>query len=367
MTFKNNKYVKHVLSLIILASCTTSSKNLQNQTFQDQVPKYERTLEDISEYKKFFVNDLNIIEEFLKSEELNQEDRRQIKLLKNNFKKILSHKGYVLTLNQENKYSQELIKLIYETNLPIKVLWGDTKESPLPNNLINYKLNGFCSSLQNDATQSILNNIDNEKSSTLVVFAPKYKDVVQNLISDNSLILTLQYGATNFQEFASEILEVNASKERFDRISSLSPNQKLQFSPRTRVDLKEIVLLMEPRDYKAMIPALRYHGGKNYKYLNFISALDGIDDPIQLLDYEDSFIPISNLALKKISSGEMESLKGFLVESILQDWLLIQVLRQSGTKPTYVNGLTGSVYYQTNSCSKREVPLQKITPELFSD
>ena len=115
MTFKKNKYVKHVLSLIILTSCATASKNIQNQTFQAQISKEERTLEEILEYKKFFDNDLNVIQEVLESEELNQDDRRQIKLLKNNYKKILSHKDYVLKLNSGNKYSQELIKFIYET------------------------------------------------------------------------------------------------------------------------------------------------------------------------------------------------------------------------------------------------------------
>ena len=87
MIFRNNKYLKHVLSLIILTSCATASKNKQDQNFQVQIPKEERAIEEISEYKKFFDNDLNIIQEFLESEELNQDDKRQIRLLKTNYKK----------------------------------------------------------------------------------------------------------------------------------------------------------------------------------------------------------------------------------------------------------------------------------------
>ena len=152
MIFKNNKYLKHVLSLIILTSCATASKNKQNQTFQVQIPKEERTLEEISEYKQFFDNDLNVIQEFLENKEINQDDRRQIKLLKTNYKKILSHKDYVLKLNSENKYSRELIKFIYDSNLPIKILWEGTSQSALPENLLDYKVNGFCSSLYEDAS-----------------------------------------------------------------------------------------------------------------------------------------------------------------------------------------------------------------------
>ena len=61
MTFKKNKYVKHILSLFILTSCATGSKNIQNQTFQAQIPQEERVLEEILEYKKFFDSDLNVV------------------------------------------------------------------------------------------------------------------------------------------------------------------------------------------------------------------------------------------------------------------------------------------------------------------
>ena len=367
MIFKNNKYLKHVLSLIILTSCATASKNKQDQNFQVQIPKEERTLEEISEYKQFFDNDLNVIQEFLENKELNQDDRREIKLLKTNYKKILSHKDYVLKLNSENKYSRELIKFIYDSNLPIKILWEGTSQSALPENLLDYKVNGFCSSLYEDAINSILKNINNDEGSTLVIYSDQYQNIVQNIISYSPQIWAIPNTASNFQDYAAEILGIHSSSKRFKKISSLNPNQKLQFNPRPRKDLKEIILLVDPKNYKAMIPALRYHGGNNFKYLNFISALEEVDDPLQLLDYEDSYIPISANAAKKIGSGEIKSLQGFLRESILHDWLSIQLLDQSGSRSTYISGSTGSIFYRSNSCSSREIPLQKITPKLFSD
>ena len=360
MTFKKNKYVKHVLSLFILTSCATGSKNTQNQPFQAQIPKEERVLEEILQYKKFFDSDLSVIQEFLESEELNQDDRRQIKLLKNNYKKILSHKDYVLKINSGNKYSQELIKFIYDSNLPIKILWEGAAQSALPENLFDYKVNGFCLSLYEDAINSILRNINNDEGSALVIYSDQYQNIAQNIASYSPQISTIPYSASNFQDYAAKILGVSSSKKRFEKISSLNPNQKLQFNPRPRKDLKEIILLVHPKNYKAMIPALKYHGGNNFKYLNFISALEEVDDPLQLIDYEDSYIPLSIYASKKIGSGDMESLQGFLAESVLQDWLLIQLLNQSGSRSTYVSGSTGKIFYRSNACSRRDIPLQKI-------
>ena len=60
-------------------------------------------------------------------------------------------------------------------------------------------------------------------------------------------------------------------------------------------------------------------------------------------------------------------MEGFLEESVLQDWLLIQLLDQSGSRSTNVSGATGNIFYRSNSCSRREIPLQKITSKLFLD
>ena len=294
-----------------------------------------------------------------------KDNRRQIKLLRANYEKILSHKDYVLKLNSGNKYSQELIKFIYDTNLPIKILWEDASKSALPENLLDYKVNGFCSSLYEDAINSILRNINNDEGSALVIYSDQYQNIAQNIASYSPQISTIPYSASNFQDYAAEILGIDSSSKRFKKISSLNPNQKLQFNPRPRKDLKEIILLVDPKNYKAMIPALRYHGGNNFKYFNFISALEEVDDPLQLLDYEDSYIPLSTYASKKIGSGDMKSLEGFLTKSVLQDWLLIQLLDQSGSKSTYIQGSTGSIFYRSNSCSSRAIPLQKITSKLF--
>ena len=123
-------------------------KIYKNQTFQAQIPQEERVLEEILEYKKFFDSDLNVIQEFLERKELNQDDRRQIKLLKTNYKKILSHKDYVLRLNSGNKYSQELIKFIYDSNLqeyPIKRIINtvDQTQTWIENNIKEVTANQY--------------------------------------------------------------------------------------------------------------------------------------------------------------------------------------------------------------------------------
>ena len=49
-----------------------------------------------------------------------------------------------------------------------------------------------------------------------------------------------------------------------------------------------------------------------FKYLNFISSLEAINAPLQLLDYEDSWAPISAHTISKIQKDELESLERYL-------------------------------------------------------
>ena len=75
----------------------------------------------------------------------------------------------------------------------------------------------------------------------------------------------------------------------------------MNFNPRSRSDIKQIIMLLNPQEFKAMIPALRYHGGNKFKYINFISSLEGLDNSLQLLDYEDSSFAHFIFLIKKNS------------------------------------------------------------------
>jgi len=366
MILKINKFVANFTLLIILSSCSFSSKDLKDNTLGFRDSNNDIDLNTIAEYQSFYINDLNIIEKKIISGELNQQDLRSAKLLKTNYSKILDKKNFIIKLNPNQKYSKNLIELIYEINLPIKILWSENKTIFLPEDLFSNKLQGFCSSLYEDSISSIKKNIDNRSDSTLIIYSVEYLPYLESLKSPNSEIISIESNSTNFQKFAAETLGINLSELRYNKISNLNPNQNLKFSPRPRSDINNIVLLVEPKDYKSMIPALRYHGSNNFQYFNFVSSLEQINSPLQLLDYEDSFVLLSYFLSKKIGNDKFFSLEKSLERGILKDWLLIQILKQSGAKSTIINGVTGTIFFNPDSCIKRDIPLQKINSDLFS-
>ena len=115
----------HFLALIILASCSTTSKNLIPNSNEILKGNSLKNFEDIYDYQSYFESDLEKIQKAIDNQQLNQEELKNAKILKRNYQKILSKKEYTLYLNLNQKYSEELIELASKLNLPINIFWAD--------------------------------------------------------------------------------------------------------------------------------------------------------------------------------------------------------------------------------------------------
>ena len=143
MIFKKNKYLLHFLTLIILASCSTTSKILIPNSNEILIGNSQKNFEDIFDYQSYFIDDLEKIQKAIDSQRLNQEELKNAKILKRNYQKILSKKEYRLAVNLDQKYSKELIELAYKLNLPVNIFWAETKQVSLPENLLSQQINGL--------------------------------------------------------------------------------------------------------------------------------------------------------------------------------------------------------------------------------
>ena len=143
MIFKKNKYLLHFLTLIILASCSTTSKILIPNSNEILIGNSQKNFEDIFDYQSYFIDDLEKIQKAIDSQRLNQEELKNAKILKRNYQKILSKKEYRLAVNLDQKYSKELIELAYKLNLPVNIFWAESKQVSLPDNLLSQQINGL--------------------------------------------------------------------------------------------------------------------------------------------------------------------------------------------------------------------------------
>ena len=215
MVFKKNKYLTRLIALIILASCSTTSKNLDLNSVKINDEDNSKDFLEIYEYQSYFNNDLGTIQAAIDGEILDQRELNDAKILKKNYQKILTKKNYSLSLQPNHKYSKELIELIYRLNLPVNIIWDEKKQIFLPENLLSQKIDGFCSSIYDDAITSINQEINKSPDSILIIYSDEYEFFVNSLKQEKTKFITRRYNSSNSQEFAAKILGISSSNKRF--------------------------------------------------------------------------------------------------------------------------------------------------------
>jgi len=348
------------ITAAILASCSSATINYPNELSKSNEIFKETDINKYFSYKNINASSLKNLDDYILNSQLQTNEITEIKNLRSNIRKILSKKEFILDVSSSHIYSFELIKLIYSLDLPISIQWDQSNKKAIFQRPITEKISGFCSSIYEDAQVAISKKINGLERSTLIIYSPKYSKIQGLLSKQFPEAQSIQFNEGNEQKFTSKVLGINDSKKRFEKIIALNPNQKLKFAPRPRSDIKNIVLLLEPDQYKSVLPAFRYHGGEKFQYINFISSLENLDTANQLLDFENSLIPFPFHLSNKIQDKEIFSLASLIQLSILNDWLLIEVIQQSGVRNAKISGMTGDLGYQRGSCTKRSIPMQRI-------
>jgi hypothetical protein len=361
MRSKKNTVLTFTSAIAILASCTSANINRSNENF---ILEENLQAEDVNQY--FGYRDLNAkaireLDLYIKDSQLSSNELNDLKKLRSNIRKIASKEAFIIYAGKSNIYSFELIKLIYSFDLPIQIKWDQSDKKYISQNLLSDAPLGFCSNLYEDALETIAKEVSIVSNSTLLVYSEAFSEEKNFLTDRFPKINSILFKREDPQLFAAETLGINSSNKRFKKITSLNSNEKkLEFSARPRNDIQKIFLILEPAQFQSVLPAFRYHGGNKFQYVNFISSLEALNNTNQLLDFENSSVTLSDRLSQNIRNKEIISLEDIMQRSMLHDWLLIEVIKQAGIRSANIDGMTGALNFQRNSCTTRNLPMQKI-------
>ena len=357
---RKNTVITFISSIAILASCTSANINHSNENFILEESLKAKDVKYYFSYKDFSAKAIRELDLYIKDSQLSSDELNNLKKLRSNIRKIASKEAFIIYAGKSSIYSFELIQLIYSLDLPIQIKWDQSDKKYISQNLLSEALLGFCSSLYEDALETIAIEISSASNSALLIYSEAFSDEKNFLTGQFPKINSILFKKGDPQLFAAEALGVNSSNKRFKKITSLNPNQKLGFSARPRGDVQKIFLLLEPSQFQSVLPAFRYHGGNKFQYINFISSLEALNNANQLLDFENSSITLSERLSQNIRSKEISSLEGLMQRAMLHDWLLIEIMKQAGIRYADIDGMTGTLKFQRNSCTKRNIPMQRI-------
>ena len=360
MRSRKNTVITFISSVVILASCTSANINHSNDNFILEESFQVKDVNKYFGYNDFSAKAIGELDLYIKDSKLSSNELNNFKKLRSNIRKIASKEAFIINVGKSNIYSFELIQLIYSLDLPIQIKWDESDKKYISQNLLSEAPLSFCSSLYENALDTLAKEASNASNSALLVYSEAFSDEKNFLADKFPKINSILFKQNDPQLFAAETLGINNSNKRFKKITSLNPNQKLEFSARPRGDVQKIFLLLEPAQFQSVLPAFRYHGGNKFQYVNFISSLEALNNANQLLDFENSSVTLSERLSQNIRSKEITSLEGIMQRSMLHDWLLIEIIKQAGIRSADIDGMTGTLKFQRNSCTKRNLPMQRI-------
>ncbi|MDC1332005.1 hypothetical protein N8317_00840 [Gammaproteobacteria bacterium] len=360
MRSRKNTVITFISSIVILASCTSANINHSNENFILEESLQAKDIKQYFSYKDFSAKAIRELDLYIKDSQLGSDELNNLKKLRSNIRKIASKEAFIIYAGKSSIYSFELIQLIYSLDLPIQIKWDQSDKKYISQNLLSEEPLGFCSSLYEDALESIATEVSKASNSALLVYSEAFSDEKNFLTDRFPKINSILFKKGDPQLFAAETLGINNSNKRFKKITSMNPNQKLEFLARPRGDIQKIFLLLEPAQFQSVLPAFKYHGGDKFQYINFISSLVALNNTNQLLDLENSSVPLSGRLSQAIRSKEILSLESIIQRSMLHDWILIEIIKQAGIRSADIDGMTGTLKFQRNSCTKRNLPMQRI-------
>jgi len=360
MRSRKNTVITFISSIVILASCASANINHSNESFILEESLQVKDVNKYFGYKDFSAKAIRELDLYIKDSQLSSNELNNLKKLRSNIRKIASKEAFIIYAGKSNIYSFELIQLIYSLDLPIQIKWDQSDKKYISQNLLSESPLGFCSSLYEDALETIATEVSRASNSALLVYSEAFSDEKKFLTDRFPLINSILFKKGDPQLFAAETLGINSSNKRFKKITSLNPNQKLEFLARPRGDIQKIFLLLKPAQFQSVLPAFRYHGGNKFQYVNFISSLVALNNTNQLLDLENSSVPLSGRLSQAIRSKEIVSLESIMQKSMLHDWMLIEIIKQAGILSADIDGMTGTLKFQRSSCTKRNLPMQRI-------
>ncbi|MDC1360828.1 hypothetical protein N8293_00510 [Gammaproteobacteria bacterium] len=360
MRSRKNTVITFISSIVILASCTSANITHSNENFILEESLQAKDVKQYFSYKDFSAKAIRELDLYIKDSQLSSDELNNLKKLRSNIRKIASKEAFIIYGGKSSIHSFELIQLIYSLDLPIQIKWDQSDKKYISQNLLSEAPLGFCSSLYEDALETIATEVSKASNSALLVYSEAFSDEKNFLTDRFPKINSILFKKGDPQLFAAETLGINNSNKRFKKITSMNPNQKLEFLARPRGDIQKIFLLLEPAQFQSVLPAFKYHGGDKFQYINFISSLVALNNTNQLLDLENSSVPLSGRLSQAIRSKEILSLESIIQRSMLHDWILIEIIKQAGIRSADIDGMTGTLKFQRNSCTKRNLPMQRI-------
>ena len=277
----------------------------------------------------------------------------------------------VLSLNIEttNKNKEIIIESLLKNETIFNVDFHNENSYSLGNDILNSNLKYFCKSFLDDQKDILEKSIfkDNEfiNKKVLIVYTEEFIDTVNKLKEKypNEEYFLLKNG--DFEIQIKKILNIDLSISRYLDFSKLDKNIQISYSPRIRNDISSIYFLMNYGVSKTVVPIFRSYAF-NIKFFSSSEIFHSALDFKKLIDFEGTYIPLTDKIIEKLSKKEDLSMKENIEIFLINDLLTIEKIYQKNLFKENFTPDSGNLVISRSNCIKRNLDLWRVSADSFN-
>lgn len=277
----------------------------------------------------------------------------------------------VLSLNIEttDKNKEIIIESLLLNETIFNVDFHNENSYSLGNDILNSNLKYFCKSFLDDQKDILEKSIFKDKEfrnkKVLIVYTEEFIDTANKLKEKypNEEYFLLKDG--DFEIQIKKILNIDLSISRYLDFSKLDKNIQISYSPRIRNDISSIYFLMNYGDSKTVVPIFRSYAF-NIKFFSSSEIFHSALDFKKLIDFEGTYIPLTDKIIEKLSKKEDLSMKENIEIFLINDLLTIEKIYQKNLFKENFMPDSGNLVISRSNCIKRNLDLWRVSADNFN-
>ena len=277
----------------------------------------------------------------------------------------------VLSLNIEttDKNKEIIIESLLKNETIFNVDFHNENSYSLGNDILNSNLKYFCKSFLDDQKDILEKSIFKDKEfrnkKVLIVYTEEFIDTANKLKEKypNEEYFLLKDG--DFEIQIKKILNIDLSISRYLDFSKLDKNIQISYSPRIRNDISSIYFLMNYSVSKTVVPIFRSYAF-NIKFFSSSEIFHSALDFKKLIDFEGTYIPLTDKIIEKLSKKEDLSMKENIEIFLINDLLTIEKIYQKNLFKENFTPDSGNLVVSRSNCIKRNLDLWRVSADDFN-
>ena len=273
-----------------------------------------------------------------------------------------------LSIETNDKNKELIIESLLVNKQKFNINFQDENSYLLENNVLNSKLKYFCKGFLDDQKdlleKLIFQDKANKDKKVLVIFSKEQTPIAKKLKEKypNEDYYLMKEGDYEIQ--IKKLLDIGSSSSRFLKLSQLDKNIEISHTPRIKNNISNIYFLMNYEIGKTIVPFFRSYAIN----LDFYSSTEIFHDALdfkKLLDFEKTYIPITDKMIKNLSNKNSFNLQDNIAITLINDYIEIEKIYQYNLFRENFIPSSGNKIVKKNNCVKRDLNLWQISSDNF--